>query len=145
MATAAAFPERQFDAGTDSRYRKLGSSLGDRRDGRVYVYDPEVRAAVRVAVASERPLLLRGPAGSGKSSLAPFVARVLQRRFYWATVTARTEARDLMWQFDALKRLNDAQIQADEERRRVTQLQSYIEPGVLWWAFNPATARRRGL
>src|SRR5262245_6566894 len=138
-------PLAQFEIPDDQSYKGLGAAFGDRRDGRVYIYDADVRSAVRVALASGRPLLLRGPAGSGKSSLAPFVARHLQRRFYWITITARSEARDLMWQFDALKRLNDAQIQADEERRRVTQLQSYIEPGVLWWAFNPATARRRGL
>jgi len=138
-------PEAQFEIPDDRSYKGIGAAFGDRRDGRVYLYNPEVRTAIGVAQAIGRPLLLRGPAGSGKSSLAPFVARQLRRRFYWTTITARTEARDLMWQFDALKRLNDAQIQAPEERRRVSQLQSYIEPGVLWWAFSPATARRRGL
>jgi MoxR-like ATPase len=138
-------PEAEFETPDDRAYKGLGAAFGDRRDGRVYLYNPDVRTAIGVAQAIGRPLLLRGPAGSGKSSLAPFVARQLRRRFYWITITARTEARDLMWQFDALKRLNDAQIQADEERQRVSQLQSYLEPGVLWWAFSPATARRRGL
>ena len=143
--TVTNLPEAQFEIPDDRAYKGIGTAFGDRRDGRVYLYNPEVRTAIGVAQAIGRPLLLRGPAGSGKSSLAPFVARQLRRRFYWTTITARTEARDLMWQFDALKRLNDAQIQAPEERRRVSQLQSYIEPGVLWWAFSPATARRRGL
>ncbi|HKB09422.1 MAG TPA: AAA family ATPase, partial [Vicinamibacterales bacterium] len=118
-------------------YDGLGSLLGDRRDGRVYVADERIRAATRVALATRRPLLLRGPAGSGKSSLAPFMARVLGRRFYTFTVTARTQARDLLWQFDALRRLSDAQVRraGDDSPSRVDHIEHYIEPGPLWWAF----------
>jgi MoxR-like ATPase len=43
---------------------------GDRRDGVIYVYRPEIVLAVNVALVTRRPLLLRGPSGSGKSSLA---------------------------------------------------------------------------
>jgi hypothetical protein len=82
-------------------YEALGSTLGDRRDGRVYVHDPRVRAAVLVAQATGRPLLVRGKPGSGKSSLAPFIARALKRRFYLHTVQGRTQAQDLMWRYDA--------------------------------------------
>jgi MoxR-like ATPase len=137
----------RFRAGDDTAYRNLGSALGDRRDGQVYVHDQPLRLAVRVAIATGRPLLLRGSAGSGKSSLAPFVARMYERRFYKATVTARTEARDLMWYFDALKRLNDAQIvrQGDDARaQRVDRIEHYIEPRALWWAFDHELAERRG-
>lgn len=128
-------------------YAKLGADLGDRRDGRVYVHDAPLRLAVRVALATGRPLLLRGVAGSGKSSLAPFVARMYERRFYKATVTARTEARDLMWGFDALKRLNDAQVAnkaTGPKARKVEVIENYIEPRALWWAFDPKSAVRRG-
>src|SRR6186713_2909354 len=127
-------------------YRDLGGSLGDRRDGRVYVHDQRIRTAVRVAIASRRPLLLRGDPGSGKSSLAPFIARALGWRFYAATVTARTQARDLMWEFDALRRLSDAQTRrvtqptqtlVDQlEPNPVDQLEYYVEPKVLWWALS---------
>jgi MoxR-like ATPase len=125
----------------------LGSNRGDRRDGRVYVHDLRIRTATRIALATGRPLLLRGPAGSGKSSLAPFMARALERRFYAFTVTARTQARDLLWRFDALGRLNDAQVRrpGDTGPSRVDRLEHYIEPGVLWWSIDPASARRRGL
>ena len=128
-------------------YSGLGSVLGDRRDGRVYVHDDRIRAATRVALATGRPLLLRGPAGSGKSSLGPFIARALGRRFYAFTVTARTQARDMMWQFDALQRLSDAQIRREDDGRpsKVDRLEHYVEPGVLWWALNPGSARRRGV
>ena len=136
-------------------YRDLGGSLGDRRDGRVYVHDQRIRTAVRVAIASRRPLLLRGDPGSGKSSLAPFIARALGWRFYAATVTARTQARDLMWEFDALRRLSDAQTRrvtqptqtlVDQlEPNPVDQLEYYVEPKVLWWALSATTAAARGL
>jgi len=129
----------------DAAYERLGSTLGDRRDGRVYLHDPRIRTAVRVAIAARRPLLLRGDPGSGKSSLAPYIARALRWRFYSFTVTGRTQARDLMWHFDALRRLSDAQARRPEQLpNRVDNLEHYIEPKALWWALNPATAERRG-
>jgi MoxR-like ATPase len=119
--------------------------LADRRDGRVYVYsepldeDPIV-LAVNVALATGRPLLVRGPSGCGKSSLARSVARTMNWRYYEFVVTARSEARDLLWQFDTLRRLADAQIgtalKADV---------AYVEPGPLWWAVDAASAARRGV
>jgi MoxR-like ATPase len=139
--------QNRFRAPADPAYDQLGSRLGDRRDGQVYVHDAALGLAVRVAVATSRPLLLRGPAGSGKSSLAPFVARMYERRFYKATVTARTEARDLMWTFDALRRLNDAQVvrtAADPAAGELRRIEHYIEPRALWWAFDSASAARRG-
>jgi MoxR-like ATPase len=54
---------------------KHEAALGDRRDGSVYVYAPEIILAVNVALAVGRPLLISGPPGSGKSSLAANVAR----------------------------------------------------------------------
>jgi len=135
------------DLGADDAYAGLGSTLGDRRDGRVYVHDPRIRTAVRVAIATKRPLLLKGDPGSGKSSLAPHIARRLKWRFYSVTVTGRTQARDLMWYYDALRRLSDAQVRkpGDSGPSRVDQLEYYVDPKVLWWALSPMTAARRGL
>lgn len=112
---------------------------GDAHDGAVYVYTDRIVLAVNVALATSRPLLLRGLPGSGKSSLAHNVARILDRDYYEAVITSRTQARDLLWTFDALRRLRDAQAKDPSK-----SLASYIEPGVLWWAFDPQTARRRG-
>ena len=111
---------------------------GDRRDGKVYVYDDDIVLAVNVALAIRRPLLISGPAGSGKSSLAKFVANVMGWRYYEDVVTARTQARDLQWTFDAIRRLSDAQANKD------LGAGGYVEPGVLWWAFQPKTAATRG-
>jgi MoxR-like ATPase len=120
--------------------------FGERGEGRIYRWDDKVVFAVKVAQATKRPLLLKGPAGSGKSSLAPFIAHTLKRPFYSFTVTARTQVRDMEWEFDALARLNDANVSHNDYAIsvKVKQLHNYITPGVLWWAFDRDSAARRG-
>lgn len=115
----------------------------DRRDGRLYRYTPDIKLAVRVALAIERPLLVFGPSGCGKSSLVFNVARLLRRRYYEFVVSSRSEARDLYYRFDAVRRLGEAQLGAgggDNWR----SFHPFIEPGPLWWVFSPESARRRG-
>jgi MoxR-like ATPase len=112
----------------------------DRRDGLVYECGPQLQLAVEVALATGRPLLLRGEPGSGKSSLAPFVARKLNYRYYEHVVTSTTRAQDLLWRYDTVRRLSDAQV-----RRHKLADPDYVEPGVLWWAFDAASATRRGV
>jgi MoxR-like ATPase len=115
------------------------AGAGDQRFGDVYVYhEPNMALAVNVALATERPLLVAGPPGSGKSSLARSVAQTLKWRYYERVVTSRTEARDLLYTFDSIRRLNDAQA------GQVAPPGAYVEPGALWWAISPATARERG-
>jgi MoxR-like ATPase len=116
------------------------SDTPDHRDGRVYAITENLALAVDVALATGRPLLLRGEPGSGKSSLAAYVARQRGWRYYEHIVTSRTEARDLLWTFDAVRKLADAQ------NRSASELDNheYVEPGVLWWAFAPRSALRRG-
>jgi MoxR-like ATPase len=112
---------------------------GDRRTEPVYVYDERITLALNVAVVTGRPLLIAGEAGTGKSSLAFHLSKVFGWRLYTQAVSSRTQARDLQWTFDSVRRLNDAQ--AHEVRPRP----AYVEPGVLWWAFNRESALRRGL
>src|SRR4051812_11433529 len=79
--------------------------VADRTEKRVYEFDEGIVLQVNVALATGRPLLVRGPSGSGKSSLARAVAQELGWRYYEAVVTARTQARDLLWSFDSVRRL----------------------------------------
>src|SRR5688572_26659454 len=116
----------------------------DRRDGRIYHYDDRLHLAVELALATGRPLLLRGEPGSGKSSLAAYVARNLQYRYYEHTVTSQTNATDLLWRFDLVRRLADAQARAGLVASRPLNDYAYIEPGALWWVFNRETATQRG-
>ena len=114
--------------------------LADRAAASAYVYDENLVLAVNVALATRRPLLLRGRPGTGKSSLARNVAMLLGRRFYPRTISSRTQARDLLWTVDDVARLSDA-TSPDGAGDRA----SYVRPGVLWWAFSPETAAWRGI
>ena len=108
----------------------------DARDGAVYRLPAALHLAVEVALTTGRPLLLRGEPGTGKSSLAPYIARRLNWRYYEYVVGSTSTATDLQWRFDAVRRLADAQT------RKVKPEASYVEPGVLWWAFDRASAAR---
>ncbi|WP_105971619.1 AAA family ATPase [Streptomyces geranii] len=111
----------------------------DSRDGRVYDMPDGLGLAIDVALATDRPLLLSGDPGSGKSSLAPFYARANDMRYYEHVVTSRTQATDLLWTFDSVRRLADAQT-----HRGMLNDGDYIDPGVLWWSLAPESAHTRG-
>jgi MoxR-like ATPase len=128
----------RLDKLTDAKVDRRRADQPDLRDGSVYRCPPELLMALRVAFTVGRPLLLYGWPGSGKSSIAAYLARNLGWRYYEHVVTARTEASDLLWRFDHVKRLADAQV-----RKGIHDV-DYVEPGSLWWAFNSQSARRRG-
>ena len=107
----------------------------DSRSGSVYRMPSTLHLAVEVALTTGRPLLLRGEPGTGKSSLAPCIARRLGWRYYEHVVTSASTATDLLWRFDAVRRLADAQA---KKRRPESE---YVSPGVLWWALDRASAR----
>jgi MoxR-like ATPase len=122
------------------KQRVVGFSppAGDDNPSVDYVYSEKITLAVNVALATGRPLLVRGEPGTGKSSLAADVARRLGWRYYRFVVTTRTEASDLLYRFDSVRRFNDA------NAKELKAAPHYIEPAALWWAFAPDTARRRG-
>lgn len=106
---------------------------------RHFVFAEEAILGLNVALATRRPLLISGEAGSGKTSLARFASAALGRVFYRETVTSRTQASDLLSSFDALQRLSHAQLK-DE----LKPPQAYVVPGKLWWAIAPKSAAQRG-
>ena len=131
--------------------RTGGKALGEagavtfswREDERTecYVFAPKVILAVNVALATGRPLLVAGEPGSGKSTLANAIAKVQGWWYYQQTVTSRTQAADLLWRFDSLRRLNDANTRGT----KLLSNQYYVEPGAVWWGFDPLSAAQRGL
>jgi MoxR-like ATPase len=107
----------------------------------VHVFERPSIDAINTALAARRPLLVRGEPGVGKSQLAQAAAYQLGRAFISFVVDSRTESRDLLWHFDAVQRLADAQIcgqmfKSFEEARRELAEEKYIRPGPLWWAFD---------
>ncbi|WP_370114524.1 AAA family ATPase [Streptacidiphilus sp. MAP12-33] len=102
----------------------------------MYAFDEETVLAVNVALATGRPLLVSGPPGSGKSSLAPNVARIMGCRYYSVVVTARTEDTDLLWREEVLRRLSDAQHGALRPPDG-SGIDPYCQPGPLWMALDP--------
>src|SRR5271157_3201277 len=77
-----------------------------------HLFDDDSAQAIRAALAAMRPLLIRGEPGVGKTQLASAAACVFGRPLVPKVVDSRTESRDLMWEFDAILRLADAQIAA---------------------------------
>jgi MoxR-like ATPase len=136
QAPNAASNSRDFDPPDVDRHGDGAAQVGDQRGGNLYVYSEKLKLAVRVALATGRPLLVRGPPGWGKSSLAAAIAKYKKWRYLEKVISSRTQARDLMSELDLVRRLSDAQSQGgvDPNWRR------YILPGVLWEAFHPADA-----
>ena len=107
----------------------------------VHIFDEESAWAIRAALAAERPLLLRGEPGTGKSQLARAAAEAMGRLFVTEVVHARSESQDLQWHFDAVGRLGDAQAlgatdQSHKKLRRQLDQRNYLSPGALWWVFD---------
>jgi MoxR-like ATPase len=153
MATESAMPDsrrsflpelRDADLGSDAGLSAAAGQAPDRRDGAVYVLDEKLHLAVDVALATGRPLLLRGEPGSGKSSLAAFLARNLNWRYYEHVVSSRTTTQDLLWSFDSMRRLADASTPGRPGEHAQLDDASYLEPGVMWWALDRISALTRG-
>lgn len=112
-----------------------------------HVFDDDSVFAINAALATGRPLLVRGDPGMGKSQLARAAAVALKRAFLHHTVDARSEPRDLLWCLDAVARLAEAQVLGalgktldEDSLRKAMALDNFITPGVLWWAFDWASA-----
>jgi len=121
---------------------RLPLEPGDNFRAATHVWSKEEIRALRLALAAQRPLLLRGEPGSGKSQLARAAARVLcDAHPLVAVVHPRFEASDLLYSFDTLARLLDAQL--GEKGDWDASNERYLQPGVLWRAFEQGSQGRR--
>ncbi len=96
-----------------------------------YVATDDLKMAVNAAIALERPLLVKGEPGTGKTLLAQEVAASLGRELLSWHIKSTTKAHQGLYEYDAVSRLRDSQL-GDE---KVRDIRNYIVKGQLWHAF----------
>ena len=96
-----------------------------------YVATHDLKLAVNAALTLQRPLLIKGEPGTGKTMLAEEVARGLGMPLLQWHIKSTTKAQQGLYEYDAVSRLRDSQL-GDE---RVKNIDNYIVRGVLWQAF----------
>ena len=96
-----------------------------------YVATEALKQAVNAAVTLERPLLIKGEPGTGKTLLAEELARSLGTRLITWHIKSSTKAAQGLYEYDAVSRLRDSQLGVEG----VENVANYIKPGKLWEAF----------
>ncbi|MDH4293450.1 MAG: MoxR family ATPase [Betaproteobacteria bacterium] len=96
-----------------------------------YVATDDLMMAVNAALALERPLLIKGEPGTGKTMLALEVAKALKRPLFEWHIKSTTKAQHGLYEYDAVSRLRDSQL-GDP---KVKDIANYIVQGMLWQAF----------
>lgn len=97
-----------------------------------YIATEALQLAVRAARHLEKPLLVKGEPGTGKTLLAEQVAQSLGLKLITWHIKSTTKAQQGLYEYDAVSRLRDSQL-GDE---RVYEIKNYIKPGKLWDAFH---------
>lgn len=100
-----------------------------------YVATPDLMLAVNAAITLQRPLLVKGEPGTGKTMLAEEVARSLGLPLLQWHVKSTTKAQQGLYEYDAVSRLRDSQLADEDSVGRVRDIRNYIVKGVLWQAF----------
>ncbi|MBT7641687.1 MAG: MoxR family ATPase [Rhodobiaceae bacterium] len=96
-----------------------------------YIATEDLRIAVNAALTLQRPLLIKGEPGTGKTVLAEEVSKALNMKLITWHVKSTTKAQQGLYEYDAITRLRDSQL-GDE---RVKDVKNYINKGKLWEAF----------
>jgi len=96
-----------------------------------YVATKELQIAVNAAVHLQRPLLVKGEPGTGKTLLAHEIAKALKKPIYTWHVKSTTLAQQGLYEYDAVSRLRDSQLNDGD----VSDISKYIKKGKLWEAF----------
>src|ERR1700739_1190181 len=101
-----------------------------------YIATEDLKVAVNAAIVLERPLLVKGEPGTGKTVLAEEIAKALDAPLITWHIKSTTKAQQGLYEYDAVSRLRDSQLGDG----RVSDIANYIKRGKLWDAF---TAPRR--
>ncbi|HTZ76869.1 MAG TPA: MoxR family ATPase [Stellaceae bacterium] len=96
-----------------------------------YVATEDLRVAVNAAIALERPLLVKGEPGTGKTILAQEIATALGKDLITWHIKSTTKAQQGLYEYDAVARLRDGQL----GEAKVADIANYIQRGKLWEAF----------
>jgi len=96
-----------------------------------YIASDDLGLAVNAAIALEKPLLIKGEPGTGKTQLALELAKSLNCKLYQWHIKSTTKAQQGLYEYDAVSRLRDSQL-GDE---RVHDISNYIVKGKMWQAF----------
>ncbi|WP_339831817.1 MoxR family ATPase [uncultured Parvibaculum sp.] len=96
-----------------------------------YVATEDLRVAVNAAITLQRPLLVKGEPGTGKTVLAEEIAKAIDAELITWNIKSTTKAHQGLYEYDAVSRLRDSQL-GDE---RVKDIRNYISKGKLWEAF----------
>ncbi|ALT78017.1 AAA family ATPase [Paucibacter sp. KCTC 42545] len=100
-----------------------------------YIATPDLMLAVNAAAKLQRPLLVKGEPGTGKTMLAEEVARSLGMPLLQWHIKSTTKAQQGLYEYDAVSRLRDSQLAGIEGSEKVRNIENYIVKGVLWQAF----------
>jgi MoxR-like ATPase len=96
-----------------------------------YIATDDLKIAVNAAVALERPLLIKGEPGTGKTVLAYEIAKAMNAPLITWHIKSTTKAHNGLYEYDAVSRLRDSQL----GEARVHDVRNYLKPGKLWEAF----------
>jgi MoxR-like ATPase len=97
-----------------------------------YVATDDLKVAVNAAIVLERPLLVKGEPGTGKTVLAEEIARAIDAELITWHIKSTTKAAQGLYEYDAVSRLRDSQL----GDKRVSDIRNYIRKGKLWEAFS---------
>jgi MoxR-like ATPase len=100
-----------------------------------YVATQDLMLAVNAAITLKRPLLVKGEPGTGKTLLAEEVAQALGMPLLQWHIKSTTKAQQGLYEYDAVSRLRDSQLNTADSAQRVGDIRNYIVQGVLWQAF----------